>query len=74
MMMNEIPMDSLMALAAERRARYTADAERFRLGRDGQDAARHGRARWFVRDRWFGRRRPRADATRVPAAEPDPCL
>lgn len=43
--MNEIPMDSLMALAADRRRRYTAEAERFRLARLAVRSRRGGRRR-----------------------------
>ncbi|MBW0102311.1 hypothetical protein [Pseudonocardia sp. KRD291] len=70
MLMNEIPMDSLMALAEERRRRYTGEAERFRL------------ARFLTRSRRARRRDARhrevdggADAagTRVTAAGHDLC-
>lgn len=46
MLANEIPMDSLMALAAERRRRYTDEARRYRLGRVlARARRRRGRAR-----------------------------
>lgn len=43
MLMNEVPMDALTALAAERERRYTAEAERFRLGRLVRRARRRAR-------------------------------
>lgn len=67
MLMNEIPMDSLMALADERRRRYTREAERFRL------------ARLLTRSRRRARRQDRehrstdATGTRVTAAGHDLC-
>ncbi len=56
---NEIPMDALTALVAERRDRLTTEAERFRLARTAVRALR-------------GRRRV-GSGTRVTAAEPRPC-
>lgn len=64
MLHTEIPMDSLMALAQERRRRYTAEAERFRLARSLVRARRARRAR---------RAAAEASGTRVTAGERDLC-
>lgn len=60
MLTTEIPMDALTALVAERRDRYTDEAERFRLARTAVRAARALR-----RPRTDGRR---AAGTRVTVA------
>ncbi|WP_132428917.1 hypothetical protein [Pseudonocardia endophytica] len=43
MLTNEIPMDALTALVAERRDRYTTEAESFRLARTAARAMRAAR-------------------------------
>jgi hypothetical protein len=60
---NEIPMDALTALVAERRQRYTTEAESFRLARTAARAVRASRAS----------RRRRAAGTRVTVADARPC-
>lgn len=81
MMTNEIPMESLMALAAERRARYTEEAAQFRLGRRVPGGGRPGLLGWLARvgfgpAGWLGPdgspegRGPRPGATRLAPTEP----
>ena len=59
---NEIPMDALTALVAERRDRYTTEAESFRLARTAARALRRGR-----------RSRRARTGTRVTVAGARPC-
>lgn len=59
---NEIPMDALTALVADRRDRYTTEAETFRLARTAARAVRAARRS----------RRARA-GTRVTVPGPRPC-
>lgn len=84
MMTNEIPMDSLMALAAERRARYTDEAAQFRLGRQVPGGGRPGLLGWLARvgfgpAGWLGRggspegRESRPGAPRLASTEPGRC-